>query len=129
VGNILGGRLADRVGLRIAVVTEFLILTVIFPIFVYTSNPLWAMFMLIPIGLLNSAATGPLIVLGQTYLPNRVGFASGITLGLAFSFGGIITPVLGWIADHHGLHATFTVLAFLPIACTILAVLLPRDER
>ncbi|HOP48695.1 MAG TPA: MFS transporter [Desulfobacteraceae bacterium] len=129
VGNILGGRLADRVGLRIAVVTEFLILTVIFPIFVYTSDPLWAMFMLIPIGLLNSAATGPLIVLGQTYLPNRVGFASGITLGLAFSFGGIITPVLGWIADHHGLHATFTVLAFLPIACTILAVLLPSDKR
>lgn len=129
VGNILGGRLADRVGLRTAVVIEFAILSAVFPIFAYTSEPSWAFFILIPIGLLNSAATGPLIVLGQSFLPNRVGFASGITLGLAFSFGGIITPVLGWIGDHHGLHATFMVLAFLPIACTILAALLPGHKR
>ncbi|HEN20968.1 MAG TPA: MFS transporter, partial [Desulfobacteraceae bacterium] len=129
IGNILGGRIADRAGLRTAVVIEFAILSAVFPIFAYTSDPSWAFFILIPIGLLNSAATGPLIVLGQSFLPNRVGFASGITLGLAFSFGGIMTPVLGWIGDHHGLHATFMVLAFLPIGCTILAALLPVHER
>lgn len=128
VGNLLGGKVADRMGFRIAVLMEFAVLTILFPIFAYTSNPLWAMILLIPIGLTIFAPVGPMVVLGQTYLPNRVGFASGVTLGLAFSFGGIITPVFGWIADHYGLRGAITVMAFLPIVCTVLSAVLPKPR-
>ena len=128
VGNLVGGKVADRVGFRIAVLIEFAVLTVLFPLFAYTSTPSWAMFMLIPIGLMIFAPVGPMVVLGQSYLPNRVGFASGVTLGLAFSFGGITTPLFGWIADGHGLRAAITVMAFLPIVCTILGALLPKPK-
>ena len=128
VGNLIGGRVADHVGFRRAILTEFALVTVLLPIFAYTSNPLWAMFLLIPIGLMFSASVGPLVVLGQSYLPNRIGLASGVTLGLAFSFGGITTPVIGWIADRHGLHAAIVVLSFLPIICTGLTILLPKPK-
>jgi FSR family fosmidomycin resistance protein-like MFS transporter len=128
VGNLLGGRLADHFGFRVAVLIEFAILSVLFPIFAYISNPLWAMLMLIPIALMNSASVGPLLVLGQSYLPNRVGLASGVTLGLAFSFGGTTTPFFGWIADHHGLRTAIIVLSFLPIVCTGLTALLPKPK-
>src|SRR3712207_7479681 len=33
--------------------------------------------------------------LGQELLPNRVGTASGVTLGLAVSAGGAVTPLFG----------------------------------
>jgi MFS transporter, FSR family, fosmidomycin resistance protein len=128
VGNLLGGRIADHVGFRAAVLVEFAILSVLFPIFTYTSNPFWALLMLVPIGLINSASVGPLLVLGQSYLPNRIGLASGVTLGLAFSFGGVTTPFFGWIADRHGLHAALTVLAFLPIVCTGLSAMLRKPQ-
>jgi FSR family fosmidomycin resistance protein-like MFS transporter len=128
VGNLLGGKVADRIGFRVAMLIEFATLAVFFPIFAFTSNPSWAMILLIPIGLMIFAPVGPMVVLGQSYLPNRVGFASGVTLGLAFSFGGIITPVFGWIADRQGLHAAITVMAFLPIICTGLSVLLPKPR-
>lgn len=128
VGNLIGGRLADRVGFRPAILTEFALVMVLLPIFAYTSNPSWAIFLLIPIGLMFSASVGPLVVLGQSYLPNRIGLASGVTLGLAFSFGGITTPLFGWIADRHGLHAAIVVLSFLPVICTGLTALLPKPK-
>lgn len=128
VGNLLGGRIADHVGLRAAVLVEFAVLSVIFPIFAYTASPSWAMLILVPIGLMNSASVGPLLVLGQSYLPNRIGLASGVTLGLAFSFGGTMTPFFGWIADHHGLRTAIIALSLLPIICTGLTAFLPKPK-
>jgi FSR family fosmidomycin resistance protein-like MFS transporter len=128
VGNLLGGKVADRVGFRKAVLVEFAILTVLFPIFSFAGDASWGIFLLVPIGLMIFAPVGPMVVLGQSYLPNRVGLASGVTLGLAFSFGGITTPLFGWIADRHGLHAAISVLAFLPIVCAGLSFLLPKPK-
>jgi MFS transporter, FSR family, fosmidomycin resistance protein len=128
VGNLLGGRIADRAGFRKAVFVEFAVLMVLLPVFAYTGNPMWATLMLIPIGLMIFAPVGPMVVLGQNYLPNRVGLASGVTLGLAFSFGGITTPLFGWIADRHGLQTAIAILSFLPIVCAGLSALLPSPK-
>ncbi len=69
-----------------------------------------------------------MVVLGQSYLPRRVGLASGITLGLAFSFGGLTTPLLGYIGDHHGLRATIGVVACMPLLCLALSLMLPSEK-
>jgi MFS transporter, FSR family, fosmidomycin resistance protein len=129
VGNFLGGRTADRVGYRTVTVVGFAILAVLLPLFIFANNVLALTLLLIPIGLVISAPFGPMVALGQLYLPNRVGMASGITLGLAFSFGGLTTPLLGWIADHHGLRAAIGSVAFIPILSTALALMLPSVER
>ena len=126
-GNFVGGRLADRVGYRAITIAGFALLTVVLPFLAFTERGTTGLLLLIPIGFLLSAPFGPMVALGQSYLPNRVGLASGITLGLAFSFGGLTTPLLGWIADHHGLRATMSVVAFVPVACTALVLLLPRS--
>ena len=52
--------------------------------------------------------------LGQECLPNRVGTASGVTLGLTVSAGGIFAPVLGALADAHGLTWALASLVVLP---------------
>ena len=124
-GNLLGGRMADRFGYRIMANAGFVFLMVLLPLFTRVESPAQALLMLIPIGLTLSIPTSSLVVLGQGYLPSHLGLASGVTLGLGFSFGGITTPVLGWIADHHGLHAAISVVAFLPILCTALTLTLP----
>lgn len=38
-------------------------------------------------------------VLAQEYLPGRVGTASGMTIGLAVTLGGVVAPLLGRLAD------------------------------
>jgi MFS transporter, FSR family, fosmidomycin resistance protein len=128
-GNFLGGTSADRLGYRMVTITGFALLSVLLPIFAFIDNAVWAVLLLIPIGAVLSLPFGPMVVMGQSYLPNRVGLASGITLGLAFSFGGLVTPILGSIGDHYGLRATIAVVAFLPVVCTVLSLLLPRVDH
>ncbi|WUG43274.1 MFS transporter [Kitasatospora sp. NBC_00458] len=53
------------------------------------------------------------VTLGQDYLPSRIGTASGVTLGLAVSVGGVAGPVIGLLADHVGLRAALAPLALL----------------
>ncbi|MCG6534856.1 MAG: MFS transporter [Syntrophales bacterium LBB04] len=123
-GNLLGGRMADRFGYRIIAIAGFVLLMILLPVFALADSAGKALLLLIPTGLVLSMPTSPLVVLGQGCLPNRVGLASGVTLGLAFSFGGILMPALGWIADHHGLHAAIWVVALLPVVCTGLTLIL-----
>ncbi|WP_151477499.1 MFS transporter, partial [Streptomyces albicerus] len=44
------------------------------------------------------------VTLGQDYLPSRVGTASGITLGLTVSVGGLMSPLIGSVADKTSLQ-------------------------
>ncbi|MFI7445060.1 MFS transporter [Nonomuraea indica] len=65
------------------------------------------------------------ITLGQDYLPNRVGTAGGVTLGLAVSVGGVLAPALGAMADATSLRTVLATLCVLPA----LALLLTRRLR
>jgi FSR family fosmidomycin resistance protein-like MFS transporter len=128
-GNFVGGRSADRFGYRTVTIVGLALLALFLPFLALVQDAVWAMVLLVPIGMVLSVPFGPMVVLGQTYLPNRVGLASGITLGVAFSFGGLVTPLLGWIGDHYGLRATITVVALLPLICTGLGFMLPREKK
>ncbi|HEX2986846.1 MAG TPA: hypothetical protein VHS06_01565 [Chloroflexota bacterium] len=84
---------------------------------------------LIPLGLMYYAPFSAIVVLGQQYLPNRVGFASGVTLGLAVSVGGIVAPFLGRWADLHGVQSALLCVAALPVLCALIAFTLPAPGK
>jgi MFS transporter, FSR family, fosmidomycin resistance protein len=71
------------------------------------------------------------VTLGQDYLPNRIGTASGVTLGLAMSIGGLAAPLFGLLADSQGPAVSLAVLAGLPLLSLALAGRLrePRPAR
>uniref|UniRef100_UPI00138B0622 MFS transporter n=1 Tax=Arthrobacter sp. H41 TaxID=1312978 RepID=UPI00138B0622 len=52
--------------------------------------------------------------LGHDYLPNHIGTASGVTLGLAVSAGGACAPLFGWLGDQYGLTWSLGVLLIFP---------------
>jgi FSR family fosmidomycin resistance protein-like MFS transporter len=60
------------------------------------------------------------VTLGQDYLPSRVGTASGITLGLTVSIGGLITPVIGALADRTSLQSALSPLILMPVLAWLL---------
>jgi FSR family fosmidomycin resistance protein-like MFS transporter len=78
------------------------------------------------VGFVLVASQTAYVVMGQEYLPNRLGIASGVTLGLAISLGGAGTPVLGAIADRFSLAATFETIAGLAFVAGLIAVFLPK---
>jgi len=68
------------------------------------------------------------VTLGQDFLPNRIGIASGVTLGLATSAGGVVAPLFGLLADTYDLPAALGTTAVFPAVACALTFLL-RDPR
>ena len=127
-GTLLAGRLADRYGRRLIVLTALGMLApslLLFPL-VSSRSPVLAVAMLVPLGLALFAPTSVMIVMGQEYLPNHIGTASGVTLGLAVSVGGIAAPVLGRVADVYGIPIMMASLASLALVGFGCAFTLPR---
>ena len=124
ISNFFGGMLADKFGYRAVIRVVFALMPPVVAGF-SLSNNLYAAWALLPLlGFVLYAPFSAQVVLGQQYLAKNIGFASGITLGLATSLGGVVAPLLGWIADHYGMAATFQSLAALSIVGTIFAYLL-----
>jgi FSR family fosmidomycin resistance protein-like MFS transporter len=69
------------------------------------------------------------VTLGQDYLPTEIGTASGVTLGLAVSAGGLAAPLLGLIADHAGIRSSLALAAVLPIAVLLITTRLPETRE
>lgn len=66
------------------------------------------------------------VTLGQDYLPSRVGTASGITLGLAVSVGGLVSPAIGSLADATSVRTSLAPLILMPVLCWLLFRALPE---
>ena len=58
--------------------------------------------LLAAIGFVTVMSFSVSVVMGQEYLPSRLGIASGVTLGFAIGVGGIAAAILGVIADAAG---------------------------
>jgi FSR family fosmidomycin resistance protein-like MFS transporter len=53
-------------------------------------------------------------------------YISIVTLRLAVSVGGITAPILGTVADTHGLHMVMYIVAGVALLPAVLSVALPR---
>ncbi|AJA46384.1 sugar phosphate permease [Clostridium pasteurianum DSM 525 = ATCC 6013] len=128
VGNLIAGRLSDKIGNKKVIIGGYSALIPLLFIFINVHNITIATGLLIPIGFALYTPFSPMVVLGQKYLPNHMGLASGVTLGLAVTMGGIVSPLLGWISDNHGIHAAVSSLTIIPIVAVLLASMLTKPK-
>jgi MFS transporter, FSR family, fosmidomycin resistance protein len=121
LGTLLGGRLASRWS-RVGVVR------VAYALAIPSLAAIWllpgpAMFAGIAATALTLYIPFSLqVTLGQDYLPGRVGTASGVTLGLAVSLGGVASPLIALVADHTTLRTAVATLTVIPIACALITL-------
>lgn len=94
ISNIIGGLLSDRYGCTRIIRLAFVLMAPVVFAFSLAGN-LYAAFALLPfLGFVLYAPFSSLVVLGQKLLARNIGFASGVTLGLATSMGGMAAPCL-----------------------------------
>jgi FSR family fosmidomycin resistance protein-like MFS transporter len=124
VGTLVMGPLADNFGRRLVVGASMLLLPPLIYGFTLT-GPFLGMALLALVGALTVGTFGVTVVMGQEYLPGRIGLAAGITMGLSIGLGGLGAPVLGFLADNAGLSVTMLVIAALPVIGLVLALTLP----
>jgi FSR family fosmidomycin resistance protein-like MFS transporter len=128
LGTLIGGPLADRFGRRAVLTGSMLLLPPLIVGFL-VSGPLLAVVFAALAGAATIATFAVTIVMGQEYLPGRLGVAAGVTIGLSIGLGGAGAPLLGLLADAHGLRAVFELLVVLPLLALILVATLPAQSR
>ncbi len=134
-GTIVGGPLADKYGRRIVIFISTGVTLAFVALLTLTTNgpgtaSLVAGFITaLGLGFFIAGSQAPTIVLAQDYLPNRLGMASGVTLGLAVSVGGMFSPVLGAIGDRFGLHASMIGIVVLTALALAVGLTMPDAER
>jgi FSR family fosmidomycin resistance protein-like MFS transporter len=125
IGTLFAGRFADKFGNKKIILVGYSCLLPLLLLFLLFNNPTLELIILFPLGIALYSPYSPMVALGQKYLPNHVGLASGITMGLGVTMGGIVSPLLGLISDNFGIHTALSSLLIVPIFALILARKLP----
>ncbi len=125
VGTVVGSRLAHRWNRVTVVGGAYLVTAGAVAGVVFVPGPAIYLFVaLTSMGLYVPFSLQ--VTLAQDYLPTRVGTASGVTLGLMISVGGLTSPVIGRIADVASLRVALAPLILMPVLSWLLVRGLPE---
>jgi len=126
--GLYGGHLSDKVGRRRVIAVSMLIYPLLASLMILSKGGwVWLLAAASGAALLSSFAVT--IVLAQELMPQYVGLASGLILGLGFGTGGLGSAFSGFLADHLGLYQVFWILALAPIMCAVLAAFIRSTSR
>jgi FSR family fosmidomycin resistance protein-like MFS transporter len=125
LGMALGGVVAQRLSRRLVLLAPEIVLApaiILLPSLGYGA--------MIPVavlaGLAMEANFSLVIVLGQEYLPARMGLAAGLLNGFTTAVAGLVLYGLGVLGDATGPAWPLYALGLLPLGVAVLALLLPR---
>lgn len=125
VGQMVSGGIADRHGMRVAVVLPLLLAVPAGLLCLLTPSVGVAFAACAAFGLLVGGQHSVLVVHAQRLLPVKQGFAAGLILGFTFASGAIGTWVAGQLADRIGLETVMLWATALSLPCAALAMTLP----
>lgn len=101
--TLLSSKVARKVGVVRLMIGCFAVLVVALSVFALGGNVVVCVGMLAFVALGVNLFNPPAITLGQSYVPQHLGMASGLSFGVAVAVGGVVSPVLGAFGDAVGL--------------------------
>jgi MFS transporter, FSR family, fosmidomycin resistance protein len=123
-GQLMGGHISDRIGRR-----EFMIIglagAIPFFYLFFASTGTVAIIAILLFGFFLWSTFAVAVAMSHELLPQNVGLASGMMLGLAIGFGGLGVAINGMIADHYSLAAALGTIPIPIIAAMLLMFILP----
>ena len=126
--GMVAGSLADRTRYRPIFVVSHLLTAPAILLSLYLRGP-WVYPCAFVSGFF-SMATLPLgVALGQQLAPKGRSMVSSLMMGLALGIGGLMSPLIGWLADLYSLQAVLVFLAVSPLLAAALSLRLPEPPR
>jgi FSR family fosmidomycin resistance protein-like MFS transporter len=129
IGNVAGGRLADRIGKRTIIITSMLLtaLPIFFIGMVGVNAGLIAL--ILAAGILSGSTYSVIVVKAQNTVPGGMGLATGLTLGFMFSVGSLGAWLSGYLADHFSMVLVFQMASLLCFIAGLVAIRIEKDSR
>ena len=126
-GTLAVGPLADRIGRRPVLLASVVSVPPLTLVFVALGGTVGVVALAL-VGVCVVGTFGLIQVMTQEYMPNRLGLASGISIGFAIGLGGVAAAVLGAVADAVDLETALYLSAAVPALAVPFALLLPSPR-
>jgi len=123
-GQVVGGHISDRIGRKEFMVFALVCAIPAFYLF-FMSSGLIAIIAILLFGFFLWSTFAVAVAMSHELLPQNIGLASGIMLGLAIGFGGLGVAVNGMIADHYSLAMALGTIPIPLAGATVLLLFLP----
>ena len=127
--TLVGGFLADRVGYKLMMLLSFILYIPFILFFTISGNVPFAILCMVLIALSGNLSWSSGTAYAQQFLPQNLGMASGLVLGLSVSIGSASSTLFGAIADNIGISPTMLVVVGLALAGILLTVFIPKKNR
>jgi len=127
LSGLLSGHMSDRVGFK--------------PVFIFTflfmAPALWLLLQLngnwiyLGAALAGGFVLAPLplgVTMAQTLAPKGRSMVASLMMGFAYGLGGVIAPVVGWLADTFAIQSVLTFMAFIPLLAIPIIARFPRTR-
>jgi len=128
VGTLFGGAMSDHYGSKRVMLLSTLPISLLLFLFPFAGD-IGVFFVLALANVLLAATFTSSLVLAQRMMPNNVGMASGLTIGLSVGLGAMGVLSLGKVADIWGMPIIFTILACLPVVGFILTLFVQEPNE
>ena len=124
-GTLAVGPLADRIGRRPVLLASVISVPPLTLVYVAVGGTVGV----VALALVGVCVVGTGLIQVMTQeMPNRLGLASGISIGFAIGLGGVAAAALGAVADAIDLEAALYISATVPALAIPLALLLPSPR-
>ena len=128
LGTVVAGPAADRFGRRPVLMASMVVVPPLLIAFIVVGGVPGAICLAL-VGACVIGTFGLTLVMAQEYLPDRIGMASGLSIGFSIGLGGIGAVALGAVADSVDLRAAMWVVALAPVLAIVLGLRLPSTRR
>jgi FSR family fosmidomycin resistance protein-like MFS transporter len=128
LGTVVAGPAADRLGRRPVLMASMVAVPPLLVVFIVVGGIPGAICLAL-VGACVIGTFGLTLVMAQEYLPDRIGMASGLSIGFSIGLGGIGAVALGAVADSVDLRAAMWVVAAAPVLAIVLGLRLPSSTR
>jgi len=123
-GTLIGAAIADKIGHKFYFCLSMILSVPMLFLFLQVGG-LWVFIVLFLVGFLLISSFSVTIVMGQMILKNRLGMASGLTMGFVIGMGGVGAGLFGIVADSWGVMTVLKLIAYMPAIGFIPALLIP----
>jgi FSR family fosmidomycin resistance protein-like MFS transporter len=128
VGTLIGAPIADKIGHKYYFCLSMILCVPLLFLFLQVGGT-WVFILLFLVGFLLISSFSVTIVMGQMILKNRLGMASGLTMGFVIGMGGIGAGLLGIVADSWGVMTVLKLIAYMPAVGFVPALMIPYDFK
>jgi FSR family fosmidomycin resistance protein-like MFS transporter len=128
VSGLIAGHLSDRIGFKTVFIFFHLLMTPML-LLVLQLEGHW-----VYLGAVLSGGTvlGTLplgVAMAQTLAPKGRSMVASLMMGLAFGLGGIMSPLVGKLADLYSINSVLNVMAFVPLLTLPFIFAFPRVKQ